>query len=70
MELPEANFAYPGFNTPSSYLIGRTKGKNQTLGLSETARTQGDPIGKALHASRASTDARMDQDLIFRSSSG
>ena len=68
MELPEANFAYPRFNTPSSYLIGRTIEKRQGSDLAESASFENDPIGKALRSSRASTDVRVDQDLILQSS--
>jgi hypothetical protein len=68
MEIPEANFAYPGFKTPSSYLIGRTLGKSQGQDVDEMVAPD-DLIGQALHSTRASTDVRVEQDLIFQRSS-
>lgn len=69
MELPDASFAYPGFKTPSSYLVGRTISRRQNNDVSEPADLNSDQIGKALQSSRASSDARLDQSLIMQSSS-
>merc|ERR1711871_1371971 len=69
MKLPDDGFAYPGFRTPSSYVIGRTISQRKNHDFAEPSDLSNDQIGKALNSSRSSTDARLEQSLIMQSSS-